>query len=232
MTNLEIIALQHTPFETVGTIGDAVVQVGLKVRPVRVYDGEPVPSCLASAAGLIIMGGPMGVYEQDRLPFLRDELHLIEKALADDVPVLGICLGSQLLATALGSSVRKGKRKELGWHRVFLDPSAAADPLFRDAPPEFTGFHWHGDIFDLPPGTVQLARTFATECQAFRHGRNSYGILFHPEVTTGIVSAMIEAFDHEIREEGIDAAQLALDTRTHLESFQTIGAALWKNWVS
>lgn len=227
-----ILALEHTPFETTGTIGDAFAAVGIDVRAIHVWNGEPLPSALGSAAGLIIMGGPMGVYEQDRFPFLRQELHLIEQALAADLPILGICLGSQLLATALGANVRKGPRKEIGWHRVHLDPAAAADPLFRDAPHEFEGFHWHGDIFDLPSGGVPLAKTQATECQAFRHGRNAYGILFHPEVTPAIVSAMIEAFDDEIREEGIDAAELARDTHSHLESFQTIGAALWKNWAS
>jgi GMP synthase (glutamine-hydrolysing) len=129
---------------------------------------------MGDAAGLIVMGGPMGVYEEARFPFLRRERNLIERALADRVPVLGICLGSQLLASALGAPVRKGLRKEIGWHPVYLEDAAGDDPLFRETPVEFDAFHWHGDVFDLPTGAVRLAHSSLTEYQAFRYGENAY----------------------------------------------------------
>jgi GMP synthase (glutamine-hydrolysing) len=227
----EVIALQHTDCETPGTIGDALAEARIAVRTVRIYAGDPVPSSLDSAAGLIVMGGPMGVYEHGRFPFLRHELHLIEQALSNGLPVLGVCLGSQLLANALGAPVRKGLRKEIGWHRVFLESAAVDDSLFQEAPLEFDAFHWHGDVFDLPAGAVRLARSSLTECQAFRYSDRAYGILFHMEMTAATISGMIGDFAGELREEGIDAGELAARTETGLMSLQPVGIRVWKNWV-
>jgi GMP synthase (glutamine-hydrolysing) len=227
----EVMVLQHAPCETPGTIGDALSGAHIEVRSVRTYAGDPVPNSLGSAAGLIVMGGPMGVYEQDRFPFLRHELDLIERTLADGAPILGVCLGSQLLATALSATVRRGLRKEIGWHRVFLEPAAASDPLFREAPLEFDAFHWHGDVFDLPAGAVGLARSSLTQCQGFQFGGHAYGILFRMEVTATTISGMIDLFGDELREEGIDSSELAGRTESHLTSLQSVGAGVFGNWV-
>jgi GMP synthase (glutamine-hydrolysing) len=110
----EVIVLQHAPCETLGTIEDSIIAAQMKARYIRSYAGDPVPDSIDSAAGLVVMGGPMGVYDQEQYPFLRQELRLIERTVADRAPVLGVCLGSQLLATALGAQVRKGSRKEIG----------------------------------------------------------------------------------------------------------------------
>ncbi|MBI4308419.1 MAG: type 1 glutamine amidotransferase, partial [Chloroflexi bacterium] len=115
-----VLVLQHAAPETLGAIADALKAAGLAFRYVRTFAGEPVPQDLGDAAGLVAMGGPQSVYEQDRFPYLRDELRLIERALKAGRPILGICLGSQLLAAALGAPVTRGKQKEIGWHRVAL----------------------------------------------------------------------------------------------------------------
>jgi GMP synthase (glutamine-hydrolysing) len=231
LTVHEVIVLQHAPCETLGTIEGVVAAAHINVRCVRTYAGERVPGSVGSAAGVIVMGGPMGVYEEARFPFLRHELHLIEQALAAAVPVLGICLGSQLLATALGAPVRKGLRKEIGWHRVYLEPEAGADPLFREAPIEFDAFHWHGDVFDLPANAARLARSSLTECQAFRYGENAYGILFHMEATPGTIAGMIDTFADELLEVGIDASELASRTEIGIAGLRRAAPRVFDNWV-
>jgi GMP synthase (glutamine-hydrolysing) len=216
----EVIVLQHAPCETLGAIENAIAASRTNVHCVRTCAGDHVPTSMGSAGGLIVMGGPMGVYEEARFPFLRPELRLIEQALAGNLPILGTCLGSQLLAAALGASVRKGLRKEIGWHRVDLEPEAGADSLFREAPIGFDAFHWHGDVFDLPANAVRLARSALTECQAFRYGEHAYGILFHMEVTPDTIAGMIEAFTDELQDEGIDAAELASKTAAGIAGLQ------------
>jgi GMP synthase (glutamine-hydrolysing) len=129
-------------------------------------------------------------YEAERHPHLAREVALIRRAIQEEVPVLGVCLGSQLLGTALGSQVRPA-RKELGWFPVALTPEGIADPLFVGVSGGFTAFHWHGDAFDPPPGSVSLASSELTPCQAFRHGPH-VGLLFHMEMGEDMIRALVE----------------------------------------
>jgi GMP synthase (glutamine-hydrolysing) len=187
---------------------------------------------MADQAGLIVMGGPMGVYEQDKYPFLLDEMRLIESALTLGRPVLGVCLGSQLLAAALGAEVKQGERKELGWHAVTLAESAAQDLLFAGVKPEFWPFHWHGDVFSLPRQAVSLASSRQTLCQAFCYGKNAYGILFHLEVTPRQISHMLEDFAEELREAGGEAAEITEQTARYLPALQEIAGGVFGRWAS
>ncbi len=229
---MKVAVLQHIHCETLGTIADALDAKGVEANYVRSFEGDKIPSDLGDSRGLIVMGGPMGVYEQDLHPFLREELQLIESALRSERPVLGVCLGSQLLAAALGAQVKKNTSKEIGWYPVTLTPSGREDPLWSGAVPSFMGFHWHGDVFDLPRGAVSLASSALTPCQAFRYGRNAYGLLFHMEVTAEMIGAMVNTFQDELQHEGIDGRALTAEAEEHLGGLQQIGASVYQRWAA
>jgi len=224
--------LQHHDRERLGIIADALRDVGVAPRCIRSFAGQPVPKEMGDALGIIVMGGPQSVYEQGCFPRLGNELRLIEDALKHQKPVLGVCLGSQLLATALGATVYPARTKEIGWNRVTLAESAQSDPLFDSAPRSFVAFHWHGDIFDFPHGPTLLAFSALTANQAFRYGRNVYGVLFHMEVTFSQICAMTESFADELRDAGFNGAAIRLNAHTHLPALQQIGRTVFHRWVA
>jgi len=172
----------------------------------------------------------MGVYEQARYPFLRDEIHLINDALRAEKPVLGVCLGSQLLAAALGAAVRKGPQKEIGWYPIRLTAPAQRDALWKGERPSFTALHWHGDVFDLPGGALSLASSDLTPVQAFRYGRNAYGFLFHLEMSRTMIDQMVEGFSDELREAGVEGSKILLGAGDHLGLLQSIGKTVFQRW--
>jgi GMP synthase (glutamine-hydrolysing) len=180
-----LLAIQHVPWETPHRILDACGS--LAVHTVKPLAGQALPDH-DEVAGAVVMGGPMNVDDVERHPELGAERKWLAEALQRGMPLLGICLGAQLLARALGAEVRAGERPELGYAPVeVLD---AADPILGALAPSTTVLHWHGDVFDLPAGATHLARSAQTECQAFRHG-NAWGILFHPEADLALLEAWL-----------------------------------------
>jgi len=237
-----VLVLQHVRPEPPGPIAAALDDRGVAPRTVRLFRDEPVPETL-DADALVVMGGPMGVGDLDDRPHLRQELRLIEQALRDERPVLGVCLGSQLLAHVLGADVRSDRREEvvtglrpdpqteIGWDEVHLTDAAADDPLFCGLDDPFVAFHWHGDVFALPDGAVRLARTARTEHQAFRYGDTAYGLLFHLEATPKTVAWMTKAFQDELAEEGIDGARLRRAAVTHETALREAAATVFGRWA-
>jgi GMP synthase (glutamine-hydrolysing) len=201
------------------------------MRFVRTFERNPIPSNLDAQASLIVMGGPMSVYDHEQFPFLLDEQRLIEQALKDDKPVLGVCLGSQLLAATLGIEAKSGAQKEIGWHPVALTEYAATDALWKELPTRFTAYYWHGDVYDLPQGAVPLASSELTPCQGFRYGANAYGFLFHMEVTEKIIQNMVKEFSGELDKENIAAGLIIEKTRDFLPALQTVGSRVFGRWV-
>ncbi|CEK17068.1 GMP synthase family protein [Chthonomonas calidirosea] len=228
----DVLVLQHIEIETIGTIAQALQVAGLSPHVVHAYAGEPVPRDLRASAGLIVMGGPMGVYDSQRYPFLDAEKRLIANAIEAHKPILGICLGSQLLAATLGAKVYKGAQKEIGWHWLTLTQAAAADPLLQATPTSFMAFHWHGDVFECPQGATPLASSALTPYQAFRYGDSAYGFLFHMEVTETMIQNMVRTFAEEIREAGEDETQILTETTQHLPPLQQIGHQVFSRWVA
>lgn len=188
-----IFGLYHSPGETVGLMGDILRELHLPFKDVHLHDNEGLPRDTSDLEGLIVMGGPMNVDEVTQFPFLMQETQLIEKVLLEKKPVLGICLGAQLMAKALGKKVYKNPVKEVGWHPIQMTPDAAADPLFKDLPSNLNVLHWHGDTFDLPEGAVHLAKTNKCASQAFRWGEKAYGLQFHLEVTPPMLNGWCKA---------------------------------------
>ena len=227
----KILALQHTPKETLGTIAYALDSVGLSWDYVRAFEGDLVPNSIDGAVGLVVMGGPMGVYEGAQYPYLKDELKLIERALKADIPVLGVCLGSQLLACALGANVLKADHREIGWHDVMLTTHATSNSLFSGIPSKFKAFHWHGDIFELPDGSSLLASSAMTVNQAFNYSDLAYGFLFHMEVTEEIITGMIDSFPDEMEEGGVHESTIREENIASLPTLQSLGEAVFGRWA-
>lgn len=180
-----LLAIQHVPWEGPHRILDACG--GLDVRTVKPLAGQALPEH-DEVAGAVVMGGPMNADEVDVHPELASEREWLAAAVRRELPVLGICLGAQLLARALGAEVRAGEGPELGYAPVeILGPD---DPILGALAPSTTVLHWHGDVFDLPEGATCLARSERTDVQAFRHG-NAWGVLFHPESDFALLEAWL-----------------------------------------
>jgi len=194
-----ILIIQHAAVEGPGLLSTALEAAGLPLRGVRAWLGDPVPRRPEGVAGLVVLGGPMAVYEAAARPHLGDEIALVAEALAKGLPVLGICLGAQILAAAAGARVFQGPEKEIGWSPIRLTGEGRSDPVSGSLGLEPTVFHWHGDTFDLPGGAVLLASSDLYEHQAFRLGPSAYGLQFHVEVTPRMIEGFVEGGAAEIR---------------------------------
>lgn len=187
---MKVLAFRHVPFEHLGLIERALESRGVAFEYADLYaDGAPLPNP-ENFAGLIFMGGPMSA--NDALPWLAREMRWIEQAVRRGQPLLGICLGAQLIAKALGARVYRNPVKEIGWFNIEFTPEAAGDHLFSAAAPRELVFHWHGETFELPAGAVHLASSDACRHQAFRIGQNTYGLQFHLEVTPAMIADWCE----------------------------------------
>jgi len=201
-----ILVLQHHPLEHPAAFADALRRGGAELDVVRAFAGDGHPRALAPYDGLIVMGGPMSVGDDDLHPWLRDERALVAQAIAADTPTLGICLGSQLIASVAGAAVGRGPAAEIGWYRIAPTMDARDDPLFTDDTLPFAALEWHADGFSLPPGAVGLASSAQYPVQAFRIGRRVYGLLFHVEIDAEQIERWCDAFAGGDQTLGGDAA--------------------------
>ena len=183
---MRVLAFRHVPFEGLGHIQPVLESRAVGVQYVDLYLPGAEPPDPSAAGGLIFLGGPMSV--NDGLPWLEREGAILRDALGRGQPVLGLCLGAQLLARAAGARVYPNGCKEIGWYDVFPTEAGAVDPLIGELQPRQTVFHWHAETFDLPTHAGWLASSDACRHQAFRLGSNAYGLQFHLEVTPEMIT--------------------------------------------
>lgn len=185
----DIVIIRHIAYEGPGYLADFLDQRGLSWSLVRVDAGDPIPQSVDGFGALVSMGGLMSV--NDPLPWIADELSLVRKALDADLPVLGHCLGGQLMAKALGASITANKVREFGWHRVRCDRQPANKRWLNGLPDEFEAFHWHGETFELPGGASRLFYNRWCEQQGFAYGK-SLGLQCHIEMTGPLIRDWID----------------------------------------
>ncbi|MBI4745934.1 MAG: gamma-glutamyl-gamma-aminobutyrate hydrolase family protein [Deltaproteobacteria bacterium] len=225
----EVLIFKHVSFEGPGTLTEPLKALGIKYREVNLYEGG-APINLEGCGGLIIMGGPMNVYEETEYPFLKDEDRLIKEALAKKLPMIGVCLGAQLMAKAAGAEVTKGQKKEIGWYPLNLTDEAKIDPAFKGLPKEIEVFQWHGDTFDIPQGAVRLASSELFQNQAFRIGNNAYAFQFHIEVTEGIIRDWIEINTKELEgvKDYIDSKKALAESKEKAAELKKLADEIYK----
>jgi GMP synthase (glutamine-hydrolysing) len=178
-----VLVLRHVPYEALGLLADVLREQHLAYSYLDMFEAPPRHIDVTRLSGMVVLGGPMNADETDKYPFLAHEIEWIQQAVGSGLPVLGVCLGSQLLAKALGARVYPAARKEIGWLMIDMTEAAGDDPLFAACKPTETVFQWHGDTFDLPEGATWLARSDVVPHQAFRFGRCAWGLQFHVELT-------------------------------------------------
>ena len=188
---MRLVVFQHLPCEHPGIWRDFLREDGVDVTTVELDVGDAIPS-LDGADALLVFGGPMNVDEHDRFSWLAPETATIREAALGGMPIVGVCLGGQLLARALGAPVRRSPQPEVGLLDVDLTDAGTADPLFAGWPRRAAVVQWHSDTFALPEGATLLATSAACRHQAFRFGAHAYGLQFHPEVTADMVAEWAE----------------------------------------
>ena len=228
-----LLVLQHIACEPPAAYEDELLAWGAALQRVMVDQGEPVPDW-REFAGIIAMGGPMGTYEDGRLPWLVAEKQLIADAARAGTPYWGVCLGAQLLASALGARVYAGPAPEVGVLSVFRTSAAAADPVFARCPDEFPALQWHADTFELPRGATRLARSPAYEQQAFTFSR-AYGLQFHLEIDSALTTEWGQVPAYADSLEGVLGAgalpRLVEEVRGREREMTALARSLFAAWL-
>jgi len=221
----QIVIIKHTESEGPGSIADHFRNTAFDLRTVELGKGEPLPADLSEVAAVIAMGGPMNVYEEEKYPFLKSEDLFLTEVLRLEMPFLGICLGAQLLAKACGAAVKKAPAKELGWCEISMTESADRDILFRGLDKKLEVFQWHEDTFGLPDNGVLLASAEVCRHQAFRAGKNAYGLQFHIEVTPDMIWSWFKG-DETVR----NSIEMLIGAYKRKDSYEQQARSIYNNF--
>ena len=226
-----VLFIQHGDVDKPGLVAEVLADLGIPLRVVHPYAGEALPEDASQFDGLVLGGGGQSAYEVERFPYLESECALIRSALVFQKPILGLCLGGQLIAKALGAEVRRAESKEIGFFPVTRAADAASDPLAVILPPVFGAAHWHGDVFEIPSGGVRLASTALTPNQMFRYGGSCYGFQFHLEMTPALFEELVWDSPDYLIDSGIDPQDLIRQAREVLPGLEKYARAAFKKWT-
>ena len=226
-----ILIIKHIPIEGPGSIGRFLKDTAWNMQIIDLSLRQHLPDDTAGIEAVIILGGPMNVYETEKYPFLKKEADFLRKALKGEVPVLGICLGAQLLAKACGAKIVKAGQKEMGWHEVYLTEAGRADPLFEGLSLRLNIFQWHEDTFDIPDGGKLLAESPSCRNQAFRYGRSAYGLQFHVEVTVDMVESWIKEYTGSNALAGSATDNMIIEAYKSRESIEKQASVIYLNFA-
>ncbi|NWG01516.1 MAG: type 1 glutamine amidotransferase [Syntrophaceae bacterium] len=230
---MNVLIVKHIEIEGPGLIEIYLKKEKIPNQILNLGTGFPLPK-LDSFTHIVILGGPMNVYEENRYPFLREEDFFIKEAIQRGKSILGICLGAQLIAKALGAKVFKSPEKEIGWYDVSLTRIGSIDPLFSNLPKTFSVFQWHEDTFEIPHGARLIATSSSVLYQAFRYGDNAYGLQFHLEVTEGMIQEWIGNYEEESKDLSssprFSKAEMMTETEIKIETYTKRGMKFLKNF--
>lgn len=232
---MKLLVLQHVAHELLGTLNPLLKRAGFRIRYVNFARHPDAQPSLDGYDGLIVLGGPMSVNDADRLPHLTTELKLIEDAMRRDVPVLGICLGAQLIAKTLGAEVYRNPEKEIGWYDVSPTDDAGGDPLLLPLQKTEKIFQWHGETFDMPRSARHLAYSFLCANQAYRYGAKVYGFQFHMEVDEPMIHRWLRVPENQTEISALRGdchiEQIYSDTSRHMARLREISERVFRAFI-
>ena len=235
MARPKVLVFQHVPYEPLGTLDPLLKEAGFRIRYVNFGRMPEQRPALDRYAALIVLGGPMNADQIDTYPNLLTEVEIIREAVERDMSVLGICLGAQLLAKALGGQVARNAVREIGWHDVEMTGAGLDDPVLSTFAPRQEVFQWHEDGISLPPGVECLASSPASPVQAFRHGEHAYGFQFHLEANRPLIERWLTVPAHQesLREEAAAVTPEAILERadTSMAPLEALSRATFSRWI-
>jgi GMP synthase (glutamine-hydrolysing) len=226
---MQCLAIRHLQFEDLGLFEDVLRGGGWAIRYCEAGLDDLNAQDWDAADLVVVLGGPIGVYEQADYPWLAQEITLVQHRLRQDRPTLGICLGAQIMAAALGAAVYPGRGKEIGWSALQLHPGA--EGLGLEALAQTQVLHWHGDTFDLPAGATLLASTAMTPHQAFAYGNKALALQFHAEAHGARMEPWLIGHTGELRAAGISIPQLRQAGLENADTKAAAGQALFRRWL-
>ena len=229
---MSVLIIENMPGTPLGLVGEALNEAAVALRRIAAYDGMAIPSSVGSHTGLIVLGGVQNALDDENHPYLPEVCHLIREFHQAERPVLGICLGSQLIARAFGADNILGRPVEFGWCDVTPTDEALTDPVLGHLGAGAALFHWHTDTFSLPEGAVRLASSVMTQNQAFRIGQTTYGVQFHFEAGKQVVGEWVTNFADDIASHSPDwPDRYPAELARHGTAADSTGLDLARAWV-